>query len=61
MLNRCKKNWKAHLALFALVAGPGIISANEDNDDGGIATCSVAGAVLTAAISIALVVMTVMA
>jgi NRAMP (natural resistance-associated macrophage protein)-like metal ion transporter len=32
------------LALFALVAGPGIITANVDNDAGGIATYSVAGA-----------------
>jgi NRAMP (natural resistance-associated macrophage protein)-like metal ion transporter len=38
------KNFKAHLALFALVVGPGIITANVDNDAGGIATYSVAGA-----------------
>ena len=38
------KNWKAHLALFAMVVGPGIITANVDNDAGGIATYSVAGA-----------------
>ena len=38
------KKWKSHLALFALVVGPGIITANVDNDAGGIATYSVAGA-----------------
>jgi NRAMP (natural resistance-associated macrophage protein)-like metal ion transporter len=38
------KNFKAHLALFAMVVGPGIITANVDNDAGGIATYSVAGA-----------------
>jgi len=38
------KKWKAHLAIFALVVGPGIITANVDNDAGGIATYSVAGA-----------------
>ncbi len=37
-------NWKAHMALFAMVVGPGIITANVDNDAGGIATYSVAGA-----------------
>ncbi len=42
-MNRLK-NWKAHLALFAMVVGPGIITANVDNDAGGIATYSVAGA-----------------
>ncbi|MCU0727878.1 MAG: Nramp family divalent metal transporter [Planctomycetes bacterium] len=36
--------WKTRLALFAMVAGPGIITANVDNDAGGIATYSVAGA-----------------
>src|SRR5664279_4180188 len=42
-MDRLKK-WKSHLALFALVVGPGIITANVDNDAGGIATYSVAGA-----------------
>jgi len=38
------KRWRLHLALFAMVVGPGIITANVDNDAGGIATYSVAGA-----------------
>lgn len=38
------KRWKTHLALFFLIVGPGIITANVDNDAGGIATYSVAGA-----------------
>jgi len=38
------KRWRMRLALFAMVAGPGIITANVDNDAGGIATYSVAGA-----------------
>jgi NRAMP (natural resistance-associated macrophage protein)-like metal ion transporter len=38
------KEWKSRLALFALIVGPGIITANVDNDAGGIATYSVAGA-----------------
>ena len=38
------KEWKTRLALFALIVGPGIITANVDNDAGGIATYSVAGA-----------------
>jgi len=38
------KRWRLRLALFAMVAGPGIITANVDNDAGGIATYSVAGA-----------------
>jgi len=41
---RTWENWKIRLALFAMVAGPGIITANVDNDAGGIATYSVAGA-----------------
>jgi len=41
---RSWKRWRTRLALFALVAGPGIITANVDNDAGGIATYSVAGA-----------------
>ena len=36
--------WKRHLALFLMLVGPGIITANVDNDAGGIATYSVAGA-----------------
>ena len=38
------QRWRMHLALFALVVGPGLITANVDNDAGGIATYSVAGA-----------------
>ncbi len=38
------KLWKSRLALFFLIVGPGIITANVDNDAGGIATYSVAGA-----------------
>ena len=41
---RSWRRWRTRLALFALVAGPGIITANVDNDAGGIATYSVAGA-----------------
>jgi len=38
------RRWRTRLALFAMVVGPGIITANVDNDAGGIATYSVAGA-----------------
>src|SRR5258705_10918906 len=38
------KSWKIRLALFFAVVGPGFITANVDNDAGGIATYSVAGA-----------------
>ena len=38
------RSWKTRLALFAMIVGPGIITANVDNDAGGIATYSVAGA-----------------
>ncbi len=38
------QRWRTHLALFAMVVGPGLITANVDNDAGGIATYSVAGA-----------------
>jgi len=38
------RRWRVRLALFAMVVGPGIITANVDNDAGGIATYSVAGA-----------------
>ena len=40
---RLTKRWRIRLALFAMVVGPGIITANVDNDAGGIATYSVAG------------------
>jgi len=39
-----RRGWKARLALFVAVVGPGFITANVDNDAGGIATYSVAGA-----------------
>jgi len=38
------KSWRVRLALFLAVVGPGFITANVDNDAGGIATYSVAGA-----------------
>jgi Mn2+/Fe2+ NRAMP family transporter len=38
------KRWRTRLLLFGMVAGPGIITANVDNDAGGIATYSIAGA-----------------
>src|SRR5882762_7096044 len=38
------KNWKTSILLFLAVAGPGIITANVDNDAGGIYTYSLAGA-----------------
>ena len=38
------KGWPSRLALFLAVVGPGFITANVDNDAGGIATYSVAGA-----------------
>jgi len=41
---RLTTRWRMRLALFAIVVGPGIITANVDNDAGGIATYSVAGA-----------------
>jgi NRAMP (natural resistance-associated macrophage protein)-like metal ion transporter len=37
-------NWRRRLTLFLAVLGPGIITANVDNDAGGIATYSIAGA-----------------
>ncbi len=44
MLKKIRKpNWKT-IALFLAVIGPGIITANVDNDAGGIATYSIAGA-----------------
>ena len=38
------KDWKARVVLVLAVIGPGFITANVDNDAGGIATYSVAGA-----------------
>jgi len=41
---RWLKRWKAQILLFLAVVGPGIITANVDNDAGGIFTYSAAGA-----------------
>src|SRR3954452_14146986 len=41
---RTLKRWKLRLVLLAAVVGPGIITANVDNDTGGILTYSQAGA-----------------
>src|SRR6059036_3170010 len=38
------KSWRVRIALFLAVVGPGFITASVDNDAGGIATYSVAGA-----------------
>ena len=38
------KGWRVRIALFLAVVGPGFITANVDNDAGGIATDAVAGA-----------------
>src|ERR1700723_252137 len=38
------KHWKGRTVLFLAVVGPGIITANVDNDAGGILTYSQAGA-----------------
>src|SRR5437870_5528085 len=38
------RSWRTRLALVLAVVGPGLITANVDNDAGGIATYSVAGA-----------------
>jgi Mn2+/Fe2+ NRAMP family transporter len=38
------KSWRIRIALLLAVVGPGFITANVDNDAGGIATYSVAGA-----------------
>src|SRR3954471_10424733 len=38
------KQWRARVAMFLAVVGPGFITANVDNDAGGIWTYSVAGA-----------------
>src|ERR1700674_4909965 len=39
-----RKGWKIRLTLFLAVVGPGFITANVDNDAGGIYTYSLAGA-----------------
>jgi Mn2+/Fe2+ NRAMP family transporter len=39
-----RKNWRTSVALFLAVVGPGFITANVDNDAGGIYTYSLAGA-----------------
>src|SRR3954463_4852399 len=39
-----RKGWKTRIALALAVVGPGIITANVDNDAGGIAIYSLAGA-----------------
>jgi NRAMP (natural resistance-associated macrophage protein)-like metal ion transporter len=44
MTNPVKKINKANVLFFLSIIGPGIITANVDNDAGGIATYSVAGA-----------------
>src|ERR1700761_6661720 len=38
------KKWKVRILLFLAVLGPGFITANVDNDSGGILTYSQAGA-----------------
>jgi Mn2+/Fe2+ NRAMP family transporter len=38
------RNWRRRLTIFFAILGPGIITANVDNDAGGIATYSIAGA-----------------
>ena len=38
------KSWRRRLTIFFAILGPGIITANVDNDAGGIATYSIAGA-----------------
>lgn len=38
------KRWKNHILIFLAVVGPGFITANVDNDAGGIYTYSLAGA-----------------
>jgi NRAMP (natural resistance-associated macrophage protein)-like metal ion transporter len=38
------RTWRRRLVLFLAILGPGIITANVDNDAGGIATYSIAGA-----------------
>jgi Mn2+/Fe2+ NRAMP family transporter len=41
---RLKVGWRARIAIIVAVVGPGIITANVDNDAGGITTYSLAGA-----------------
>ena len=41
---RFLKSWRARIALILAVVGPGFITANVDNDAGGITTYSLAGA-----------------
>ena len=43
-MNLIPKSWKSRLVVFLAVVGPGFITANVDNDAGGIWTYSVAGA-----------------
>src|SRR6187549_3434744 len=38
------RSWRTRIALVLAVVGPGFITANVDNDAGGIATYSIAGA-----------------
>lgn len=42
-MNRFKR-WKIHIVVFFAVVGPGFITANVDNDAGGVYTYSLAGA-----------------
>src|SRR5437879_5241083 len=39
-----RKDWKVRISLFLAVVGPGLITANVDNDAGGVYTYSLAGA-----------------
>src|SRR6476661_7293969 len=43
-MKRFLRRWKTQLLMLAAVVGPGIITANVDNDAGGIFTYSAAGA-----------------
>ena len=43
-MRRLLRRWKTRILIFAAVIGPGIITANVDNDAGGILTYSQAGA-----------------
>lgn len=43
-MRRFLRRWKTRILIFASVIGPGIITANVDNDAGGIFTYSAAGA-----------------
>src|SRR5450432_2600486 len=44
MRNRFLRSWKTRVLIFFAVVGPGFITANVDNDAGGIWTYSAAGA-----------------